>query len=172
MKASLKILPILFVLVFLGCSDDKANDNGCDDDIITATILDNSNILVTYNDEFDRNDFSIVAGNKLVFTYDFTAAQCDDISDDEFGQVLNFELPLNSSSFVASDADILGLDAYSYRYGAWVSSNRFQIQQGTIAGEKLDDNRWEITVNVTATSTTTPTEEYTIAFTETFEVED
>lgn len=86
-------------------------------------------------------------GQHTVFRYTKTAEQCDDVFDDEYGEVLSFEVSLDSSetSFEFRDDELLDLKCYYYEFGAWVNSGtHYPIRKGLIKGRQTSEEEWYI----------------------------
>ena len=134
------------------------NDDNCTADTIRTQIIDNKTIMTSYDSSTQKIILSVDDGDNLLFEYDFTATQCDDILDDEWGERLIFEIPIGTTDFEYIDADLASINCYHLEYGAWVSSSPDAVTQGSIKGIKLSDNEWEITTNIKITRELTQTE--------------
>ena len=52
-------------------------------------------IMIEFNEEAQRNHYQVVNGSKLVFNYIHLGAQCEDIIDDEWAEILIFQIENN-----------------------------------------------------------------------------
>ena len=93
----------------------------------------------------------MIDGNKLLFEYNHSGAQCDNIADDEWGEKLIFQVENNITLFEFIDEEILLTNCFYQQYGAWVSHNQYHVKNGTIKGEKLSKNKWKIVVAIETT---------------------
>ena len=142
----MKNLIFLFLLVLAaGMISCNADDSNCVPETIHLNWTKDKTILVEYNSEFQRNDYNIVNGENWLFEYNRSGAQCEDIFDDEWGEVLTFEIDKNSDDFEFVDENMLQTNCFYRQYGAWVRHNQYQIKDGMIKGEKKSANEWEIT---------------------------
>lgn len=144
---TLVILSILILSCFSSCSsDDEKND--CQPETVIAKTTAEKEIIVKFNTEFERNDYTVEDGNNLVFEYNYTRAQCDYIADDEWGETLIFQVEDQNNNFDFTNDEILATNCFYQQQGAWVNHNQYQIKRGVIKGEKISENQWKITVDV------------------------
>ncbi|MBD0833475.1 hypothetical protein [Aestuariibaculum sediminum] len=140
---------ILLMLINCFISCDKAEENNpCQPETTISTWKVNKEIKVDFNSEFNRNDYSIIEGNKLLFEYNHSGAQCDHFIDDEWGEKLIFHIEISQTKFEYNENDILLTNCFYQQYGAWVNHNKYEIKNGILKGEKISDSTWEITVNI------------------------
>ena len=140
----------LLVLLTLGIISCKDNSN-CSPEISRSTWSINKTILIEYNSENQQNRYSILEGDNRLFEYNHSAAQCENIYDDEWGEVLTFAIPNEITDFKYEDDNILETRCFYTQYGAWVRQNHYEIKNGMIKGEKKSENEWIITVSVATT---------------------
>jgi hypothetical protein len=144
------------------------NDSNCDPEIIHSDLTQNKEILVAYNSEFERNEYNVIdAGNRL-FEYTHTKAQCNDIMDDEWGEILTFEIPEDINEFDYTDENILQTKCFYRQFGAWVRHNQYEVKNGRISGVKMSDEEWEVSVSVTTTPLFTDEQPILVEFAERF----
>jgi len=159
------LILLIFVLGFASCNKDDLN---CHPKSIDATWTLEKSILIEYFEDLDRNIYSIVDGENIVFEYLHSGAQCDDIYDDEWGERLAFEIPSEKEEFEYVDEEILEIIAFYNQFGAWVSSIQHPINEGLIKGEKISSKKWEVSVSITTPPTNINQEPRTIEFKEVF----
>jgi len=139
------ILTLLLVSGIVSCnSDDSTN---CNPEIITTNWSKNKAILVEYNADSQRNKYSITEGENDVFEYTLIGAECPDIYDDEWGEILTFEISEEANNFEYSDEGITHTKCFFRQFGAWVN-RQYEIKNGMIKGEKLSEDEWKITVSI------------------------
>lgn len=136
-------------VLFSSC--DKKDDINCYPESINANWTLGKEIIVTYNAEFQRNEYNILNGENILFEYNHSGAQCDDILDDEWGEKLTFIINKETTDFELKDGDVINIKCFYQEYGVWVNHNQYQIKEGTIKGKKLSENIWEINVSVLTT---------------------
>ncbi|HMC02351.1 MAG TPA: hypothetical protein VKN14_15030 [Flavobacteriaceae bacterium] len=144
------LLSLMLLTCFASC-DSGENENDCQPETVASNWNIEKEIIVEFDTEFERNNYSVVNGNKLLFEYNHTGAQCDHIIDDEWGEKLIFQVENNNADFEFVDDEILLTNCFYQQYGAWVNHNQYQVKNGTIKGEKISENKWEIIVNIETT---------------------
>lgn len=142
----LRIIFLACILAFsFGC--DKFN---CTGPSWTYELLTDKEIVIT-QDTFSGNPltiYEILDGNKTVAKYTHGTRECEEIYDDEYAEHLSFHFDDALEDFEFKDEEILNTNCFYYESGAWVRHNRYRIQKGTITGKKVDENRWDIQINV------------------------
>ena len=164
MKRSFKIFisfPILLLLVFNCSSDDEQIDDcescafNCtstaDLEVVTNVCLDNwdCNFDIICKSKVDITESSgLSSGNKNVFRMENSTEGDINMADDEFAQILVFELTENRTSFSVSDGEIKSLNAY-YRIDCFCPNVSFQqVNMGCMQGEKQSDGSWRVQGNL------------------------
>lgn len=143
---------VIWLLIFAGLpSCNKNDDKNCHPETVNAKWVQGKDIVVNYNTEYQRNEYSIVDGENILFEYNHSGAQCDDRVDDEWGEIFTFIINKETTNFELSNADILGIKCFYQEYGAWVRNNQYQIKDGMVKGKKISENKWEISVSVLTT---------------------
>ena len=139
---------LLCLLLLYSCSDQTKPL--CDPEQISTTFQEDRMIEIGLSTQF-QFAFTIQEGEQTVFVYERTAAQCDDVNDDEYGEVLAFAVPLEheTSAFEYKDEELINLRCHYYEFGAWVnSSKQYAIRKGLIKGQKSGENEWYIQCSV------------------------
>jgi hypothetical protein len=160
-------LSFIILTYFSSCTSDK-NENDCYPETVISNWTTENEIMIDFDTEFERNNYSVVDGNKLLFKYNHTGAQCDHIIDDEWGERLIFQVENNNADFEFVDEEILLTNCFYQHNGAWVNHNQYQVKNGTIKGEKISENEWKIIVNIETTPLFENEQPINIAFTEIF----
>lgn len=162
------IFPLLLIMITGFSSCDKGKGEGCHPEEEITNWNTEKEIMVEYQAEYERNYYTIIDGDKLVFEYNHSGAQCDSAIDDEWGERLIFQIEANLSEFDFADDQILSTNCFYQEYGAWVNHVQQQVKNGTIRGEKIAENKWEITVNIVTTPSPYNQEVKNISFTKVF----
>jgi hypothetical protein len=144
------------------------SDDNCFPETIIAEVLENQEILETYYDELDFTSYSIENGGSMVFSYLKAHPECENTMDDERVERLSFELMDDIDDFQFIDDELVEIKCFYRQDGAWVSHGHYPIENGTISGEKLDQNTWRVTVSVTTTPLAQHEEPRIIEFMEVF----
>jgi len=152
-------------LALLSCQDDITD---CHPERKDSTWTEGKTILFEYNTEYERNEYSIVEGENLLFEYNHRGAQCDNIFDDEWGEILAFNVEEGITEFEFVDEEILEINCFYREYGAWVSGIRHQVKNGVIRGKLLFGGNWAITVSVFTTPSNPNQESKAISFVDIF----
>lgn len=161
-----KVVILLLGVIYLSsCTKDE---NNCQPETVSANWLTQKEVLVEFDPEYERNNYRIVDGKKLLFTYHRSGAQCDNIYDDEWGERLVFQVELNLTDFEYIDDEILLLNCFYQQYGAWVNHNQYEVKRGKITGEKISGKEWELHVNIETNPLFSNEKSKTIDFTEIF----
>ncbi|NJB70006.1 hypothetical protein GGR42_000468 [Saonia flava] len=135
------IASVLIFLLFMGCS--KSNDNDGRKDYFFYT---ESQIVL--EDSGGNNFAKIVDGENLVFEYFFQHPDQENIADDEYSERIIFEMDASLSSFSISNTTLTEYNTYFDEYCFCGLQGSTPITFGTIKGTKIDENRWDITLNV------------------------
>lgn len=128
----------------------------------------NKNSFITYDSVSQQNSYLVEDGDGLFFRYSHSGLDCNNIQDDEWGEHINFEIPMNVDSFEYTDDELATANCVYREYGSWVDHTVVRVTEGSISGERQADNSWEITVNVIATRILSQ-EEVNISFTDIFD---
>jgi len=101
--------------------------------------------------ESDRIDgVEIVSGDRLVFQYEYVKDDKPNIADDEYTERILFEIPTELDSFILSGEDLKSSDAVFGAFCFCLDRGYFWINEGCIKGEKVNENTWNIAINVSA----------------------
>ncbi|MEO9894429.1 hypothetical protein [Aurantibacter sp.] len=142
MKSTFALL-LLSSLVF-SCSKTS-------DEIYTYTFQENAQLIIEENYDGSYMKYSsVVDGNNLVFTYEFQAEDEKDIADDEYSEVIRFEIQPDLNEFEYSTTDLEAIKAvYSENcFCFFGDDNKNTSPKGTIKGKKISDTEWDITIDV------------------------
>ena len=160
---------LIGLLILTGLSScNKNDDENCHPETVDANWTLGKEIIIDYNTEYQRNDYSIINGENILFAYNHSGAQCDNIYDDEWGECLTFIINKETTNFELTNEDIMGIKCFYQEYGAWVRHNQYQIKDGIIKGKKISEKEWEIIVSVMTTPLFTDEQPQKIEFTKTY----
>jgi hypothetical protein len=85
----------------------------------------------------------------LLFAYDYTSPQNDQIADDELKEQLYFTIkPDRTGLFLLTDSDLLLAQGYYYRGCFCMNRGTHRMVSGTIRGAKMSKTTWYINANV------------------------
>jgi hypothetical protein len=152
----------LAILLFLACDKDEITIPTCEDcnftcldanetDVITNACLDNHQctFLVTPQSKVDTDEREGVSGgDRNVFQMINDTEGSADIADDEFTDILVFELDETQDSFSAEDNELEGMKVH-FRQICFCGETEFKaVTSGCLQGEQQTDGNWFIQGNL------------------------
>ena len=161
----LKRLATLLIinLILISCKKEKSKIETCADcnftcvdendvDVITNNCLPNweCSFQIFENSTIDTEEYEgYTSGNKRIFQMIKHTNGSEQIADDEFTDIVIFELDKNQTSFSAEDADLRLMNAH-FKTVCFCSDVWFKpIIKGCLQGEKQEDGTWFIQGNLT-----------------------
>lgn len=99
-------------------------------------------------DYSDNTAAQINPGNKLVFTAQIETEGHEGIADDEFTDLLYFEIAPSMNSFSA-EGEELSLLNVRYRRACYCLNRELIIPEGCMQGQRIDADHWQIQANLT-----------------------
>lgn len=147
MRRNKFLLLFIWITIFSSCSDEDEND--CDPEVFNYKWSQNKSIEKSFNPEFERFDYSVVSGENILIEYRHDGAQCDYIIDEEWGEMLTFEINKSLTSFEYRDGAIAETNCFYREYGAWVVHIPTPVLNGVLKGEKTAKNKWKIIGTIT-----------------------
>ena len=122
---------------------------GCDNDTDEEfyTFKTNSQVVLTEIDE-DYYLANVESGDNLVFIYKFVKDDDPDIADDEYVERIIFEINKDLTSFSFTSEDINESNMYFNQFCFCPSIESIHIVNGTLEGEKINNSKWLIALNV------------------------
>lgn len=140
-----------YLLLFL-CSFVLSCSTNDDEDIYKYEFYENSELSITQIDESYMKYGTISTGDKLVFKYSFIRDDEEQIADDEYAEFIYFEVDSNLESFLMEDYEletaktILTKSCFCFFPD---DEEKNVLPVGSISGEKIADDTWKITFDVT-----------------------
>ena len=140
-------LLLIFTLILISCNKDDSNQ-----DLYTYIYFDKSKLTINSSEDSYMKYGIIEYGENLVFEYRFDAYHQEHIADDEYSETIRFEIDSKLDKFSYSDDELLNIKAiftpYCFCYFPLNESKNVD-PKGTISGEKISNNEWEIKINIT-----------------------
>ncbi|MDR5591542.1 hypothetical protein [Christiangramia sp. SM2212] len=143
----MKKFAILFCISLLtySCSKSDDGDGNTDADFIvhrnsTLSIIENNNAA----------NVMVENGENLVFEYRFSTEGEPQIADDEYTEIVYFELDANTEDFNLNSNDFEAANAYVGRFCFCGNTGFFPISNGEIIGEKVGSRDWKVSLAVEA----------------------
>jgi len=139
------ILIILIFICIFSCTK-KSNET------YSYTFQENAQLIIEplFEESYMKNG-KVINGNNLVFTYEYVADDVENIADDEYSEIIRFEIEPALTEFSYSDNELDEIKAvYSeYCFCYFVDENKNTSPQGTISGKKISETQWDITIDMT-----------------------
>jgi hypothetical protein len=152
---------LILLIALMGCDKDDGTLENCIDnnpEFIPETISDAgghqliiySNSKINLNTENGYNDVFIVDGDKSVFYYSYYEDPYPMAIDDEFQEVIVFEIDPKIDEFLISGADLKKSNAFFGNICFCSPAGYFPITSGCIKGKKINDSEWQVDINILA----------------------
>jgi len=157
---------IMSLMLFYGCEINK-NDNSIDysgnncidnnENFQPVVISDYHNYqMIFYNDTEIKiytkderlNGAQVEPGSNLVFLYGYTYDDDPVIVDDEYAEVILFEIKKGLDDFIISDTDLKECNAMLGVFGNMLECGYHWLTDGCIKGVKISENEWQIDINI------------------------
>lgn len=139
------ILTILIFLCMLSCTKKSK-------ETYSYTFQENSQLRIEpiFEGSYMKNG-TVINGNNLVFSYEYVADDAENIADDEYSEIIRFEIDPALTEFSYSDNELDEINAvYSeYCFCHFVDESKNTSPQGTISGKKISNTQWQISIDVT-----------------------
>jgi hypothetical protein len=87
-------------------------------------------------------------GDKLVFSVRIETDGHEGIADDEFTDLVYFEIDPSMDSFSVESGELNLINA-RYRQACYCGDTGFKIPEGCIQGQRIDADHWQIQANLT-----------------------
>ncbi|SDS45406.1 hypothetical protein [Gramella sp. MAR_2010_147] len=142
------IVLLLLISVFLiSCSKSDDHPRNNPDDANYIVYPDSS--LVFTNTE-NGTFIEVQSGNKLVFEYRYSTEGRPEIADDEFTEVVYFELDPATENFTINQDSFESTQSYLGKFCFCGRTGYFPITSGEINGEKTGSLQWRVSLDVNA----------------------
>ena len=103
--------------------------------------------------EMPETPFIITNGDDLVFRYTLNHPDEEMIADDELSELFVFSVPSGQDSFKITLSEVTGAASSPMAYHRLCFCYfplGFTIQNATVSGTKIDENKWNISFNLKA----------------------
>ena len=138
---------LVFILLF-SCSQQEESSEGS----YCYNFQENAQLTIEpfYEESYMKNGI-VTQGNNLVFTYEYEAEDELNIADDEYSEVIQFEIEPAVTEFVYSDNELDTINAVYTEscFCDFTDESKNTSPQGTISGKKISETEWDITIDVT-----------------------
>ncbi len=121
-------------------------------DTYSYEFVENSKLEINQLDGSYMKYGLISEGSNTVFIYRFEQAQDDDIADDEYVEYIRFQISPELQIFSLIDNDLVEANAVLSKAcfcGFGNDEEKNVDPYGSIEGEKLSDDTWDINIDVT-----------------------
>jgi hypothetical protein len=93
------------------------------------------------------------SSNTVLFEYNFTAAQVNGIADDEYKEIIGFNIvPDKTGRFVLSGDQLKSANAYFYKGCFCMDRGSWPVTGGTVRGTKMSKTTWYINAELQVSS--------------------
>lgn len=140
---------ILLLLLIAATTLTACEKDDCSPEQTSGSFEEGKTIAMHYDQTYQRSYFQVENGQNIVFRYNHTGAQCDDIMDDEWGYTLTFEVDKAATQFRYKDGEFAAAKGIYLEFGAWVGGQLQEIESGQLVGLKISSNKWRVKANVT-----------------------
>ncbi len=138
---------LLLSFIIFSCSNNEISE-----DLYVYHFSEKSKLSITSSEDSYMKYGVIEKGENTVFTYRFDAEDNEEIADDEYGEIIQFEVDAGLKEFSYSNSKlseiILVFTKVCYCYFPMEDTKNVPAL-GTISGQKLSNNKWKIIINVT-----------------------
>jgi len=142
-------LAFLFVISIFLISCSSSDDTPVNDpEDVNYIIYPNSSLAV--NTTENGTVIDVESGDKLVFEYRYTTDGVPEIADDEFTEVVYFEVDQNSKNFIINQENFGTTKTHLGKFCFCAKTGYFQVTSGEIKGEKIGDLQWDVSLDVKA----------------------
>ncbi len=140
----LTLIPVsLFALI--SCNNQEIKPTHCQEGDCSYFYQENKQIVV--DSSSNQVEFTVEAGNQLVFTYEYKKDDSPRIADDEYTENLIFAIDSSLSDFAYTDDQLSSTDLAFIAY-CFCIDRTTAITSGTLSGLKKDNNHWQIDLDV------------------------
>lgn len=140
-------LLLILIITFSSCNEKVSNL-----DTYTYSFTEKSKLTISNVEGTYMNFGSIEEGENLVFEYRFEAYDEVQIADDEYAETIRFEIESQLENFNFTNAELLSTNLvftkHCFCYFPFDELKNIE-PIGVISGEKISNNEWNITINVT-----------------------
>ena len=139
------ILLVLVNFILLSCTKKSQ-------ETYSYTFRENAKLNIeTYEDSYMKYG-RVEEGANLVFEYKYKAEDAENIADDEYSELIRFEIESSLDKFNYSDDELSNINAvFTKECFCWFDSDEKKnvSPTGTISGKKLSETEWDITFDIT-----------------------
>lgn len=145
MKNSCLLACFVISLSIFGCRQTGVSPTNCRSGKCTYTIEENQQIEIT--GDSIQQFVNIISGDKLVFAYEYVKNDKENIADDEYTEYIYFEIDPAAESFNFQDSELSDAALIMRPVCFCVPGLGIPVS-GTLSGSKINDNRWQVDMDV------------------------
>jgi len=143
---SRNIFSVVLVLLLVACNNSDDND-GINPESVVYEFQNDSQIILGISQT--GNVFEIEPGTNTVFRYTFNSEDVINIADDEYTEIIHFEVDGSLDSFSYSNSALQAQNLFIRRL-CFCTSNDFVFADiGSVSGTKLANGNWDISISMT-----------------------
>jgi len=142
-------LLVIFTFILFSCHKDESNQ-----DLYDYSFFDKSELTINSQEGSYMKYGVIDTGENLVFEYRFDKyfENAKAMADAGYFETVRFEIDSDLDKFSYSDEELINIKAVLTKYcycGFTPSDLKNGNPKGTISGEKISNNKWNININIT-----------------------
>ncbi|NJB37779.1 hypothetical protein [Croceivirga sp. JEA036] len=138
------IFSIICCMLVLSCSKSDDEDQ---DTTKSYSYTENARLQIP-DAETDFFVVTVGQGSNLMFTYELVKKADPNLADSGYSESILFELDAALNEFSYSDEDLQQLNMYYRQICFCVNTESIAITSGTIQGQRVNQDTWEIQLNV------------------------
>ncbi|MFD1294982.1 hypothetical protein ACFQ5N_14150 [Lutibacter holmesii] len=138
---------LIIILLFVSCSDSDSKQ-----DKYYYTYTEDSELTIASIENSYMKYGNVENGENLVFEYRFDAYDEEQIADDEYTEIIRFEIDPELDKFSYSNEELQHINSVFTKscFCFFPQDESKDVNAtGTISGEKIDSNKWKISIDVT-----------------------
>lgn len=138
--------------IFQGCRGGSWEPETCQNGDCEYTFETSAEINIIEEDSLLGARAEVISGDNLVFTYQYVYADRKNVFDDEYSEIIIFEVAKEENTFSVSNADLQDIKAM-YRQSCFCPSEIglpfYKIIEGEISGKEISKKKWEVELDIT-----------------------
>ncbi|MEO0895254.1 MAG: hypothetical protein AAFY71_02465 [Bacteroidota bacterium] len=145
MNRLIQLIAFFAICFFFSCSTEGVNPSTCREGDCTYTVKEHADLIIENQD--DLYWFRLEEGENLVFRYNYEADDSPQIADDEYTEIILWEIPADQESFDVSDADLEQVNMFVAPICNCTPGWK-PVNIGHLEGEKINRNTWRVSFTI------------------------
>lgn len=102
----------------------------------------------TITSDYIRERYVTEDGDDIVFTFKQLKGFDNEVYDDEYTDIIRFEVPASATEFSYKGHTLLQAKVIYGAQGAWGGVSDRSVTEGIVSGKKIGDKTWEVMISV------------------------